>query len=345
MTKESEQLTEIDADRSDREVPWNAFAVGAALVFYLGLNVAMVLAAPLLFPKIDLKHPPMRLFLYIQTFLNVLFVCVVPWVLAWTTGAKARSFGIERGSIVGFIGTGIAGGVMMFPVIFLVNGVVMKLIGSKEHPVAELMKGDRSASYLAFSFFSVVIVAPLAEELFFRVILQGWLEKVASSLTRLRRRERLNQDIVKLSSMDIKESVEIGAITEGRAGAVEDNAEGDDRVEFDRDLTAAEGDLEEVRSDVVGGSLPAGSWIDEELTGERARFGRLGIVPNVIASTGFALAHMTVWPTPIPLFVLSLGIGYVYSRTRSWAACAAMHATFNEINLLILVIYLQSRPG
>lgn len=301
MMKESEQLTDIDADRSDREVPWNAFAVGAALVFYLGLNVAMVLAAPLLFPKIDLKHPPMRLFLHIQTFLNMLFVCIVPWVLAWTTGAKARSFGIDRGSIVRFFGTGIAWGVMMFPVIFLVNAGVMKLIGSKEHPVAELMKGDRSASYLAFSFFSVVIVAPLAEELFFRVILQGWLEKVAAGLTQLRRGERLNQDTIKISEDDIKESVAVVPISEGSDGAIE----GDERASLD--------------------------WI---------RF-----VPNVIASTGFALAHMTVWPTPIPLFVLSLGIGHVYSRTRSWAACAAMHATFNEINLLMLVIYLQSRPS
>lgn len=345
MMKETERRTDFEADGCALEVPWNAFAVGASIVFYLGLNVAMVLAAPLFLPRIDPKHPPIRLFLYIQTFLNILFIGVVPLVLAWTTGARARTFGIERGAIVQYFGTGIAGGVIMFPLILLLNVGVMRLFGSKEHPVAELMKGDRSLSYMAFSFFSVVIVAPLAEELFFRVILQGWLEKAVARLRGTRPGNNHNHaDTTIQKSESIKDSVDAGLDEEPRIAGVESDDATPDRVEGDRDRAAVLSDSRVVRGD-WGKAADAGVRFEGGFSGDSARPDWIRFAPNVIASTGFALAHMTVWPTPIPLFVLSLGIGYVYSRTRSWAACAAMHATFNEINLLMLVIYLQAQPG
>lgn len=67
------------------------------------------------------------------------------------------------------------------------------------------------------------------------------------------------------------------------------------------------------------------------------RFGKRPGVPRrtVLAvwssSALFAAAHSSVWPTPIPLFVLGLGLGYLTARTRSWAASAVAHAMFNAV--------------
>lgn len=50
------------------------------------------------------------------------------------------------------------------------------------------------------------------------------------------------------------------------------------------------------------------------------------------SSALFAAAHSAVWPTPIPLFVLALGLGYLAARTRSWAASAVTHILFNAVS-------------
>jgi membrane protease YdiL (CAAX protease family) len=46
-----------------------------------------------------------------------------------------------------------------------------------EHPIVDLLRAQRDSTALAIVAVSAVVVAPLAEELFFRRVLQGWLEK------------------------------------------------------------------------------------------------------------------------------------------------------------------------
>jgi len=57
----------------------------------------------------------------------------------------------------------------------------------------------------------------------------------------------------------------------------------------------------------------------------------------VTTSLLFALLH-TPWPTRIPIFVLSLGLGYLYERTANLWACIFMHAFFNAVQISIFVL-------
>jgi len=56
------------------------------------------------------------------------------------------------------------------------------------------------------------------------------------------------------------------------------------------------------------------------------------------SSAPFALMHAAIWPSPIPLFVLSLGLGYLAMRTRSWLPSALAHALFNAASLVFLLL-------
>jgi membrane protease YdiL (CAAX protease family) len=57
-----------------------------------------------------------------------------------------------------------------------------------------------------------------------------------------------------------------------------------------------------------------------------------------VSSMLFGVLHYVVWPTPIPLFVLGLGLGYVAMRTRSLLIPIIMHALFNAVSGVYLLL-------
>lgn len=51
----------------------------------------------------------------------------------------------------------------------------------------------------------------------------------------------------------------------------------------------------------------------------------------------FAVLHAGVWPTPVPLFLLSLALGVVAFRSQNLIGPIVMHAAFNLVSLLPLI--------
>ena len=58
----------------------------------------------------------------------------------------------------------------------------------------------------------------------------------------------------------------------------------------------------------------------------------------VLASSAlFAAAHSAVWPSPVPLFVLACGLGYLTARTGRITAAVVAHGLFNAVSSVILI--------
>ncbi len=51
----------------------------------------------------------------------------------------------------------------------------------------------------------------------------------------------------------------------------------------------------------------------------------------------FAVVHSAVWPSPIPLFVLGLGLGWLALRTRGILVPALVHGLFNLVSVLFVL--------
>jgi hypothetical protein len=72
-----------------------------------------------------------------------------------------------------------------------------------------------------------------------------------------------------------------------------------------------------------------------------SRNGSQGIV---LTSLLFAAVHAGQWPAPIALFLLALVIGTIYDRTGSLIAAIVVHATFNGLSMLALLLVLLAGP-
>ena len=55
------------------------------------------------------------------------------------------------------------------------------------------------------------------------------------------------------------------------------------------------------------------------------------------AAALFAVVHSSVWPTPIPLFVLGVGLGWLAVRTRGLLVPILVHALFNGVSALFVL--------
>lgn len=66
------------------------------------------------------------------------------------------------------------------------------------------------------------------------------------------------------------------------------------------------------------------------------RYPRRTIMAIVSTSLFFAATHSSVWPSPIPLFVLALGLGYLTARTGSIVPAVVVHGLFNAVATILL---------
>ena len=72
---------------------------------------------------------------------------------------------------------GLIGFVMLAPPVYALQGVLVYFWKPSKHPLMEMFKETPDAGFFVVLFVAAAVVAPLFEELLFRVLLQGFLEK------------------------------------------------------------------------------------------------------------------------------------------------------------------------
>jgi membrane protease YdiL (CAAX protease family) len=172
------------------------------------------------------------------------------------------------------------------------------------HPLVEMIapEGPDVTLFLVASFMAVVM-APLSEEVFFRLIFQGWLEKrEARRLTP--QSANSDADVMLIPNSLAPENFEVEQI-------IDEPAPTDPTTEV-----AALSPPELPTRGLAG--LPCG-WF-----------------PILISSLLFAAAHFGHGVDPFAIFVLALILGYVYQRTHRIIPCIVTHMLFNAFAMLVL---------
>lgn len=227
---------------------------------------------------------------------------------------------------------------MLAPPMYLVQ-IALTQVWEYEHPVQDLLEQQTSLSMLAVTLITAVGVAPFAEEIFFRVLLQGWLENV-SALARKSLGLTFRGYYVEADELQ----------RDWRAAMMGDRT----GVAFTDPVIAA--DAPPIEAVVVPSKFPptpidaANPYaspqfetapprpvVEAELISEAApaRIFTPGYVPIVLSAAIFAFMHLGQGPAPIPLFFLAIGLGYLYRQTHRATPSIVVHLLINSVSMAV----------
>jgi membrane protease YdiL (CAAX protease family) len=264
-----------------RAVPWTIVDILVSIYIFLLLQVAAGAVVRVLFnldPRSGLDRMPLNLraVLVLTGSIATLATMMASVLLVrWHARATWRDLGIDIKFFARDIGLGVAAFTLLAPPVYGLQMLFVQWFPS-EHPVVNLLRERPDPIFLGISAFAAVAVAPVAEEFFFRVLIQGWLHKLHSS------------------------SWSLSSWISGRTLLREKGGEPRD------DLPPPEG-------------ASIGTW------------------PVFASAAVFSLMHAAHGPDPIPLFLLALGLGYLYRQTRRILPCIIVHLLLNVCSLAALM--------
>ena len=323
-----------------RLVPWGGRSVLAAFGFWFVISmgvptvyrsihgpgpVAPQAEGPS--KKLELKPAEMMTF---SAVVNAATLALVPLFLAAICRARPRDFGLADPNPLEQVRRGILLYPLLAPVVFGAMGVSLLIWGRDSHPLEKAMGEDRSPGMVSLLVLAGVVLAPMAEELIFRGILLGWLTRIALKPNRPDAMESEVADPVPTLAEErphLVETIEIESL--------------DDDPSPIPPETVEQVVLNPYTAPAASIALPASEPTEAPLVARPLPL----LAGNVIVSLIFASLHAAVWPTPIPIFFLSLGLGFLYQRTGSLIGPIALHMTFNGVSTTLMFLIVGNNPA
>jgi membrane protease YdiL (CAAX protease family) len=352
-----------------RAVPWSLVDL-----LMIGLTGLVVLALSQWWSRRQFDLPPDG---WELTELNphqqinvVLFFAVsslFTWVAAlmichWRAGATAADLGWDRPHWRHDVALGAATFTMLIVPVLLIHYLLQRLMPIDDsHPFVDLILENPRLEYLLPIALVALLAAPVVEEYFFRVLLQGWLERLTAALEtpaeltdptspaisaptadEIEPQQESRMDDV-TEGVPLENAAERIVIQHGRAANGGETSVNDDnpyRSPADRERQGPESRADD----------PAGHPDGVAAEATRPRNG-LPQQPTLrwlaigISSLFFALAHFGQGPAPISLFVLALGLGYLYQRTHRVLPGMVVHFLVNLTAVTQLALTVAERQS
>jgi membrane protease YdiL (CAAX protease family) len=310
-----------------RMVTWNAAEV--AFVLFTGLIVVPIachvfLVQTGLFDAIygpafeaDLKAAPdsvnrqvatARAGVWSMSLALPVVVLVVVAFLGKTCGTQPYQLGLSLHRFWKNVALGMAGWLELSPVVYAIYALAGYLYGKEGHLLEGLVQGQPLLVDWILLFFSATIAAPILEELLFRGVLQPWLA------TR-RHGGDMAMAAAFITALLMRGDKMVAALYHN------------DQAKLLPGLEPALFVLATVPLYLLA------PWLFRPIIRNadtvRAIFG---------TALFFAMWHSSAWPSPIPLFFLALGLGWLVYRTQSLVPSMVLHGLFNSVACVVLLV-------
>ncbi len=249
-----------------------------------------------------------RLGLWVSTLALPFQVLTYPLVFSAFSRVKLDQLGLTTRRFGRNVAAGAAVLLVLAPVVFAFWQLVRFLSRGggdqsiEQHSLEVLSQQHLYTSEWIMLFFTAMIAAPLHEELTFRGVLQPWLAA-----------RRWGGHAAMLGALLLALSTRSERLLAAWPESIYSVIEAAAPILFVLALLP----------------LYLAVWVTSRTPLDPALFG---------TSLLFAYVHVSVWPTPIPLFVLSLGLGELACRTRSLVGPIVLHSLFNGISCVQLLV-------
>jgi len=234
---------------------------------------------------------------------NGLLLVLVPAFVRFTSGAGLADLGLHRQEWPRQMGIGVRAAMLMTPPVCAIQFLAVRIWRSHSHPVELMVLENLTPGVAILAVLSTMVLAPLIEELLFRGILQRWLGR-----------------FVEDRPLPIKTTQENGWSA---------------TLEPVNESFLWDSEYAPPKSTPID---PGSEFLDSGYQPAEQPLSRSSNLPILLTSIFFAAMHFPQWPAPIAILLLSMALGTVYQRTGSLLASITMHATFNGINTMLLLL-------
>ena len=231
------------------------------------------------------------------------FGCIVIYRMRYPSPPP---FTTNRQTTISNIRIGLLGFLLIVPPTLILQMVLNQLVPYK-HDTLESLKEATSSLPIVTAWIMAVVIAPIVEEIFFRGMLQGWLQRLGNTRP---------EDFDKL-------------ISGGRFNSSQN-------IDDEQWQTKPAQPLDDSNTTLDDNPYhpPESSSVSKTANqpdvGEQVYFdSKLRWTPILVSAGLFAAAHIGQGAAPIPLFFLAIGLGYLYRQTGSIVPGIVVHFLLN----------------
>jgi membrane protease YdiL (CAAX protease family) len=215
------------------------------------------------------------------------------------------------------------GGLLGLPLLYMLMGLVSALSRSKyEHPLIDSASESGQFQTYLFGFFAAAIAAPITEEFFFRVILQGWLQSIP-----------FKSFFANFIGANVSNS------------ATDTNSQGVQEVipVLDKDMNIEVAAIKDIYAST---SIGNGTQNVSASSTQQSAQAIPPIWPSIITGLLFGLAHIEYGVSFVPLTFLGIFLGLIYRQTHSIWPCIIIHMMLNGFSMMMLgLMILMKQAG
>jgi membrane protease YdiL (CAAX protease family) len=167
-----------------RDVPWGVGSVALVLLAWIVVNFGVANGYIVLADRGAPKAQPFSFTeqMVLVSLINAAVLVIVPALLRATSGARPADLGLRGDGLVAQARVGATAFLLMSPVVYALNGAASWVWRPHKHPLEEMVRTDLTPGIVDLAILSAVVLAPAAEELIFRGVIQAWLTRALRPL-------------------------------------------------------------------------------------------------------------------------------------------------------------------